>query len=92
MKYTIAQPFITLGGIKVPISEEAIRIFSRWKLKKLNVIPFERVGKKSWNVITTPPYNHELRENFSSSTNQKIHLVHFVGEDEFKRVLESYFH
>lgn len=89
MRY-IAQPFITLGGIAVPIDEEARRLFGQRKLKELNVVPFEKVDE-AWNVIATPSYEYALRKEFYSSTNQKIHLVHFVEAVEFNRVLASYF-
>jgi len=90
MKY-LTRPFITLGGIEVPIDEEARRQFGRLKLKELNVVPFEKVGKTSWNVITYSPYDYKIRERFLLATNQRIHIVHFVSPEEFKRVLENYF-
>lgn len=89
---SLAQPFVRLAGVAVPIDEEARKLFGGLKLKELNVIPFEKVGEASWNVITLHPYDYyELREKFHSSTNQKIHLMYFVEADEFNRVLKSYF-
>jgi hypothetical protein len=86
----VGKPFIKLGEIEVPIDEEVTKRFSRLKIQALKVIPFERVGQRSWNAVTFLPYDHKLRNRFFLYTNNKLHFLHFVSEDEFLRILDYF--
>lgn len=91
MKDITITPFVEIDGIKLPIDEDARRLFGQWELKNLNVVPFQRVGKACWDVITVLPYEYALRSKFLFLTNQTIGLVYFVEIAELNRVLKSYF-